>query len=207
MPFLDKIATPSGEIYLWHITESSQDLICLAINNSKIIIPNISSIKRKSQTLAWQICLNQNLSDYELTYTNGKPILHYPQNKNLQLSVSHNIQYACLYLNFSTPCGIDIEPISKKLARLKSKFCLLPEQQLLENYNQPLHLTYAIAWACKESLYKKHGKGYSFKNCYIVNSIHWETQTVELLLYINDSTTKEILHYTVLNNHVIAYTL
>ena len=79
----------------------------------------------------------------------GKPHLENGWN----ISISHANEFAAIMLNKNGACGIDIEKISPKIARIKHKFL---NDTDLKNITTEQNLT--IYWGAKEALYKYYGK-------------------------------------------------
>jgi phosphopantetheinyl transferase len=81
---------------------------------------------------------------------NGMPWL---QGSLASVSLSHSGPFAAVLINPQAPCGIDLEVIHEKAARLAPKF--LSENEL-EVYKPDAELG-TLLWAIKEAAYKRLG--------------------------------------------------
>ncbi len=146
-------------IGIWKISESAEWL------NSKLILDKedfeiFNSFKtelRKKHWLTYRILLKELIdskSELKILYNEfGKPYL---KNSNYKISVSHSVEFAAVIVSRKVPVGIDIEKISQRIERIKSKF--LSENELKDiNENFRLEKLY-IYWCAKEALYKLYGK-------------------------------------------------
>ena len=157
MPLLKPILTDTYRIYIWHITESLDDLILLLKTNLNKDFYNIKYLQHRKQYLAKLLILEYLELSKELFYnTNGKPFL-----KNKHISISHSGAYVAVGIS-DMEIGIDIEKNNEKLARIAHKFVHLDEQKFLRACPQT---GLQRIWTAKESIYKLVGKrGLSFKN-------------------------------------------
>lgn len=80
----------------------------------------------------------------------GKPYL---KNSKFHISLSHSGEYVTAIIS-KYKVGIDIQEISKKVEKIKSKF--LSKQELKQCDNDILRLN--RYWTAKEALYKGYGK-------------------------------------------------
>ncbi len=95
---------------------------------------------------------------YEIKYMNyGAPYL---TEQNTNISISHKNNY--VVLGFSPyKIGIDLEKISERIKKVKSKF--LTEQEINE-FSDETDEIYTQLWAAKEAIYKTIAPPISFKN-------------------------------------------
>lgn len=159
MPLLfhDILHAP-GEWGLWKIDESEHWL-------RKQLHPHphedtqLAAIKgeeRRREFLAARLLLHRMSGRAErgriLKDTDGKPHL---ENSLFYVSLSHTVGYSAA-LAHPRPCGIDVQRIVPRIARISGKFVapsearqLIPDSELLQ-----LHLI----WAAKEAMYKAYGR-------------------------------------------------
>jgi phosphopantetheinyl transferase len=140
------------QLGVWKITETEEELRSLFV--SKGYDPSTVSHTRKNtrlkQWIATRILLASFFNDAKILYDNlGKPKL----DNGWNISISHSYEFVAIVLNKKEDCGIDIEKIGDKVARIKHKF-LNPLD--LKKITSNKHLT--LYWGAKEALYKYYGK-------------------------------------------------
>jgi 4'-phosphopantetheinyl transferase len=99
----------------------------------------------------------------------GKP---YFLDNSAHFSVSHTNNYVALLLS-QTPCGIDIQTYSPKIARIATKFINAIEEDYLIGLNQTDYTAFLhVYWSAKEAVYKAYGKKeLAFKDIFITTAI------------------------------------
>jgi 4'-phosphopantetheinyl transferase len=142
----------SIKIGVWKVTETEEELLnsllILGFDESKIY--QTKNKQRLKQWLATRLLLASFFSDAKIIYDDlGKPHL----DNDWKISISHSNEFVAIILNNNDTCGIDIEKISEKVARIKHKF-LNPSD--LKTVITNKHLT--LYWGAKEALYKCYGK-------------------------------------------------
>lgn len=139
-------------IGVWKITETKDELIEAFVNIGldKETLLQTKNEQRLKQWLATRILLNEFFENIQISYDiYGKPQL----SNNWHISISHSNEFVAIIINKDNDCGIDIEKISDKVARIKHKFL---NDKDLENITSSEDLT--IYWGAKEALYKCYGK-------------------------------------------------
>lgn len=133
--------------------------------------------KRKSEWLAGRICakmalaglLEKNLDCTMRTYSidnreDGRPYVasNHRQKRKVHISISHSGQRAAA-LASPHRCGIDVQHRSDRLFRVRERFCLLDELQLLQqdrcDGDDDIDLL-NLLWAAKEAI----RKAYSYRH-------------------------------------------
>ena len=139
------------------------------------VIPqrNVSHPHKKLQHLAGRYLLKYLFPDFPIELIRiadtRKPFL---EDEAYHFSISHCGDYASVIVSPTKRVGVDSEIASDKLLRIQNKFLTLSELQL---FNQPQtsnfkpqtisNLQTALAWSCKESVFKWYGfGGLDFKN-------------------------------------------
>ncbi len=150
MPQIKHITFSEATIYLWHITESLDDLLQIFNDKMPEYLSKYKSELHRKQLLARHI-LQKRLDLDSILFKNkqGKPFL----NNGEYISISHADNYVGVAIS-KNDIGIDIEKTSDKLTRIISKFLNKNERNLpnqLDN-KQLLHI-----WTAKESIYKLMG--------------------------------------------------
>ena len=148
----------STQVGIWKIEETAEELSSRAILSSaeEDQLRSFKSETRKKQWLSYRILLNEMLPgnplflEYDLF---GKPAL---KEHSLFLSISHSGEYAAVIISKTHPVGIDIERITGRIERIRSKFLVPEEEKQIGEVNR-LEKLYVI-WGAKESLYKIYGR-------------------------------------------------
>jgi len=156
--FLKK-SVPNANIGVWEISESVDELYQrLTLTPAETeIFSALTSESRKLHWLSYRMIL-PHLIDWHnvsgISYDQyGKPFL---DNGVRHISVTHSGKYSALIASRTNSVGIDIERISEKIMRLRHKFLMPQELELLNKSSDPR--IYYIYWAAKEAIYKLHGK-------------------------------------------------
>lgn len=149
------------KIAVWHIAEpESFFLQKVPVSN------NVTHWHKRLQHLAGRYLLQELFPDFpyhliKIADTN-KPFL---PNEEYHFSISHCGDYAAVIVSKTNRVGIDIELVSNKVERIKSKF--LNEEEL-ESFGLQSKISsnlLTLLWSCKESVFKWYGDGkVDFKN-------------------------------------------
>lgn len=135
---------------IWKIEEDIDTLLSSLHNTG--YKDSISSEKRLLEQTAVRVLL-KTLIDQEKTIaysSNGKPYL---EDGSFNISISHTKGYAAVILSESSLVGIDIEYISDKVKRVRSRF--ISDSEYIDADNETIHLL--LHWSAKESMYKAIG--------------------------------------------------
>jgi len=138
---------------LWHITEDPDTLLELLDNDPFVTeqISHFTSIKRKCEYLASRCALNELLGKkVSITYLpTGRPTI---EGSDMNLSISHTGEWVVVLVHETKRVGIDIERVTDRLQRVKSKFLSDQELSFIDFQCEKPQL--AVMWATKEALYK-----------------------------------------------------
>ncbi len=164
MPILPVQKCHDGFLYIWHLTESLEELEkkSLRHNLRKSLI--YKHKQQRKQFLAKQILLKQHHYFEQLSYLpSGKPVL----NSGQHISITHSKNYLAIMV-LSQKVGIDLEQNQEKLAKVAGKFVNESDFILNTSKENP----YLWLWTAKESIYKLIGeKGLSLKKDIVVQHI------------------------------------
>ena len=152
MPILNKDISIQNNVKLWEITESWTELIDLFENDAEIntVIQNFQSESKKQQFLASRRLLKLEFGNWKTLHNpNGKP---QPISNSSEISISHDRGIVGI-IKSKNPCGIDIQEITPKVIRVKSKF--INENDFYWQSEKEKDLT--VIWCAKETLYKVNG--------------------------------------------------
>jgi phosphopantetheinyl transferase len=148
-------------IYVWHITESEEELlqgIELTPGSIERIASMNSGVHRKGYLSIRQLLRLAGYRDKDLFYTSdGKPHLK----DGMRISITHSFEYSALGIS-RHPIGIDMEKNREKIKLIASKF-VGDESNYIDRDKEVEFLT--VLWGAKESLYKIHpGGGLLFRH-------------------------------------------
>jgi 4'-phosphopantetheinyl transferase len=90
--------------------------------------------------------------EVELVYNEFKR--PYLKGRSEHISISHSHQWLAISLHKTEETGVDVEMIREKVINIKHKFCCDEELAFAKNDIDKL----TLLWACKEAIYKVHGK-------------------------------------------------
>ena len=145
MPLLLKKEENNIFIYVWKITESLDELTVLYPNIKSYIL---KTEKREKEFICSRILLNLYSKKLKISYSKfGNPVL----NNNQFISISHCSNLVCIAISKEN-IGIDLEEISEKTLKLKSKFVNDHHSKLNKEKT-------SLIWCIKESVFKYHKIG------------------------------------------------
>jgi len=202
VPIFDKDISIPDNVQLWNITEPWTELIQLFENDSEInsIIDNTKNESRKQQFLASRLLLKKEFGNWKtLTNSDGKPQL---LNGESEISITHDKKIVGL-IKSENPCGIDIQEVSIKVTRIKSKF--VNDKDLFSTSNKEVDLT--VLWCAKEALYKINGDpNIFFKEHMIIEETLDQNILVGKIIHPNyQQDYKMKVHF--IENYCLVYTL
>ena len=177
-------------IAVWEITKSINE-INTSFQNQEI--KKFKSKKRQLEFLCTRMLIQKINRNLKITYnTNGAPEL----NNNQFISISHTKKLIAVIIS-DKKSGIDIELISDKALKIKSKF--LSENDTLE-LNQEES---TLAWCAKESIYKWYQKrNINFReDIKILNILKSPSNKI----HVDFKNESIILDYLKINNHFLVY--
>jgi len=197
-----KNISASIKIGIWKITEMENELFNLMLNLGfdKAAISKTNNKQHLKQWMATRLILATFFDDAKIIYDDlGKPSL----TNGWNISISHSNEFVAIILNKNEHCGIDIEKISEKPARIKHKF-LNPED--LKNITSNEHLT--LYWGAKEALYKYYGKKevLFIEHLFIENFSTNKDNFQGKIVMSNFKKTVDMT-YKIIDNYILVYTL
>lgn len=146
------IPTDGGQIGIWQLTESSDELLAYFSPEEPVDSDYLkySYEKRKVEWLATRVLLKQMLgAEFKITYSeSGKPILTHSNYKFL--SISHSREFVTVYIHPDCELGIDLECISRNYNSIERRY--LSDAELVQtNADSVLQCLY---WCAKEAIFK-----------------------------------------------------
>ncbi len=153
MLILNEKTDNNAILAMWKVEESVEELLAMLFNRPEHLtaIGKMGAEKRQKEYLVSRVLLNTVLNDDKTIayHPNGAP---YITDHSYNISIAHTGQYVTILLHPTAKVGIDIERISDKVVRVKSKFLAEAEMAMLDPDNNKTQL--ALLWAAKEALYK-----------------------------------------------------
>lgn len=181
-------------IYIWHITESFEELNTLSLTQSSLerIYGMRSELHQKGFLSVRHLLKQAGYTDNDLYYDNyGKPYLK----DGKHISITHSFIFSAIIIS-DTPVGIDIEKQRAKILRIAHKFTTIKDYNHLTNESDLIRKL-TIVWGAKESLYKIYKQeGLSFlQDIYVYD------------FQLNDSETTATITFKKNTNFYIVYFL
>lgn len=205
MPLVQTLNTINkSQILVWKIDESLAQLVSETQEMYNDQIRQFANNNRKKQWLACRLLLSKILkTDYiEVRYSeNGKPFL--PDGMG-EISFSHTTDYVAVAFNANERIGVDIEKLSPRIHKVRSKFISENEEQWLKKSDQSIELLYLI-WGAKESVVKlSSDRTLDFKKSIEVQEINYkQSGSFDVKCNLFDDFLKA--HYTTIENHMLTY--
>lgn len=162
---LYKVLNPNSksQIGIWELTESIEELYQQINLTQKemVVFEFFKNDRRRIEWLATRALLKC-FGEYVIAYhDNGRPYL---ENSHIHISISHTKGWVVIALNEVGRVGIDVEVVSEKAYRSRSKFVRDVELKPLDFFIEE-KAYYTLIWACKEAIFKKYSylKSLEFK--------------------------------------------
>lgn len=191
---------------IWKIEESLETLLSKLTNKSDLhdFISGTTSNARILERVAVRVLL-KTLIGQEKTinyYPNGKP---YFEDQTINISISHTRGYVAVILSQSPLLGIDIEYISDRVKRIRSRF--ISESEYIDPENEVLHLL--LHWSGKETMYKalSRNKIDLKDNFHIKRFSPSEKGSFEASETFTDDNLHFTIQYLITDEYVMTYTV
>ncbi|MFI3263286.1 MAG: 4'-phosphopantetheinyl transferase superfamily protein [Rikenellaceae bacterium] len=154
MALLRHYTTPyfSGNIYLWEITETLDELITLAQldEDEKTTLKDFKSHNRQLEWCATRALLQTINKGAKIKYnSSGAPYI----NENCYISISHTNNCAVIALS-PQRVGVDIERRNRNFNKIAHRYISEQELSVIEKSNIDINNAQAILWSFKESVFK-----------------------------------------------------
>ena len=153
MALVKKIKTEFGELGIWQLAESSEDLKAQFHFSQKEQeeYDGIKAERRKREYLAARLCLANLLSgNPEIEYLkSGKPIL---KNNEKEISITHSAELVAVLVS-DRKIGIDAENTDRNIDKVSTRFLHKQEFETLNNSKDPQVGT-VLYWSAKEAIFK-----------------------------------------------------
>ena len=155
MPLLFRENIDNGEIGIWKISESIDDLLLLArlTESDSMAFSEIKAPHRKKEWLTVRVLLNE-LSDKQtrISYHNdGRP---FAENSIFNISISHTGIYVAIVLHSKAIPGIDIELVNRQVGRVANRFLSNDEKSNCFEGKELSNFRLLMHWCAKEAIFK-----------------------------------------------------
>ncbi len=208
MPFEEKINSSFGDIAIWDLNDSLEELFQQSSlsDSEQERFNTFTAERRKKEFLATRILLDKLLkSKDEIIYPDisGKPGLKH-SNKNI--SISHSVDFATLIIS-DKKVGIDIEQTTRNIDRVASRFLHPTEKDFIQKQENQQN-TKVLFWCGKEAIFKcTELQGIEFNKEIIIHPFELNTTEGEFkaTLYKNNQHFAYLLKYRFFKNNVIVY--
>ncbi|MDU1889733.1 MAG: hypothetical protein E6767_03505 [Dysgonomonas sp.] len=150
MLYSKKYITDTTLIGIWKVEESREEMLSTLAHHEWVeLIQTIKSESRVLEILAARLLLKELAGEEKQVYYNssGKPFL---SDNSFHISVSHTKKFIAVALNKKKPIGLDIEQISDKIQRVKSR--VIAKDEYIDSDNELVHLL--LHWSAKEAMFK-----------------------------------------------------
>lgn len=155
MPLLVEHSLPLWGI--WKIEESSEELLKLLENKQPYysFVTDTMTEARKREWLASRVLVKRLLGfEPDISYTDaGAPFL---VGLSKRISISHTKGFAAVILSDNPAAGIDIEYMSDRVKKIRTRFMSASEDSQIDEYYETEHLL--VYWSAKETLFKMIGQ-------------------------------------------------
>jgi len=196
--------TPESIIWaVREIHEPVDDLLNLLQKKEQYLpyLSQITSETRKKEWLTVRVLLKEMLGEEkEIIYTStGKPYL---SDNSYQISISHTKGFVAVALHPEMKIGIDIERISPRIQKIRSRFMNEKEEANLNKEHEEVHLL--LYWSAKESMFKiLEEQDVDFKTCLHINSFNPVLNSLSCFSAYETKTEKqqEFSGYYLVNTH------
>ena len=166
MPIFFQHTTPDCQLILWEIQETESFFTATVPEFGHLQVP--AHPQRRLQFWVGRFLLRQLMPNFPIgsieVAESGRPYLN---DDSLYFSISHTDGFAAAIVSQTQAVGIDVECISDKPKRVRSKFLIDTEQGILfksmESAGYTEHQVYSLAWSVKEAAFKAlHQTGVDF---------------------------------------------
>ncbi|NDV78801.1 4'-phosphopantetheinyl transferase superfamily protein [Dysgonomonas sp. 511] len=150
MLYLKHCITDHTSIAIWKVEEPEEDLLSQISRQEWIEnIHEIKSPSRRLEILCARILIRELTGEEKEVYYNdsGKPFL---ADHSYHISVSHTRGYVAVAINKTKDIGLDIEQISDKIKRVRSR--LIASDEYINDDKELIHLL--LHWSAKEAMFK-----------------------------------------------------
>lgn len=206
MPFYRNFRVPDGDIGIWKLTESPDELLDqIDLSESdRQKYKSFKSARRQTEFLATRLLLDAlSIEKKEICYTSsGKPWLE----EGPKISISHSADFAAVFLS-EKQIGIDIEQCSRNIGKIADRFLHPMEKAVIAKTDNQKFST-LLFWAAKEAVFKCYNtQGINFKEqMQLEGFVPGREGSFTAAVKVDQKETKSYrLRYFTIENNVLAY--
>ncbi len=198
-------------IHLWEITESLEELLDIPVltEDETNIVMSFRKDNRKKEILASRALLQSVIPGAHIHYVNKNPQL---TDIDKEISITHSDNKVMIQLKEKDElCGVDLQEITDKAVRVKTKFLHPSEIQLMDQHEFDTLLLCNLLWSTKETAYKafanicEQEEVIEFKTQFIFKEIDSETNTLKGQFIEKNKRTEFILGFSVQEGYVVSW--
>lgn len=204
MPLFKSISVPGGLLSVWHITESSDDLL-VHFSPDETTDPAFAKFtfeKRKTEWLATRALIKQMIgSTFQISYTeSGKPLLNHPLYSHI--SISHSREFVAVLIHSQLAVGIDIESMNRNYAPIRKKY--LSETELENVSEHPVYQ--CLYWCAKEAVFKiAEEDGVDFRKQIQISAFDFQQNSFSARFISANKERVYQLHHTSFHSHCMVW--
>ncbi len=208
MPFEEKIHTSHGDIAIWDLDDSVEELQQQSSLSDfeQQRFETFTAERRKKEFLATRILLHSLLENKdEIVYpdSTGRPFL---KNSKKNISISHSLDFAVVIVS-DKKIGIDIEQTNRNIDRVAKRFLHPSEQEFISKQENQQNAK-ILFWSAKEAIFKcSEFQGIEFNEQIIIHPFNLNKTEGEFkasLLY-NKQKINYLLKYRFFKNNIMVY--
>jgi phosphopantetheinyl transferase (holo-ACP synthase) len=198
-------------IHLWEITESFENLceITNLTEEERDIVDSFRKVSRKKEILASRALLQSIIPDGHIHYVNKNPQL---TDLDKEISISHTDNKVMIQINEGGElCGVDIQELTEKATRVKTKF-LSPKEMEMVEFHPLNNLTLTnLLWSAKETAFKAFAsvcqqiEVIEFKTQLLMDEINGENNQITGHFIEQNSRTPFTLGFSVQEEYVVTW--
>ena len=198
-------------IHLWEITESLIELLDIPVltEEETNIVMSFRKDNRKKEILASRALLQSIIPDAHIHYVNKNPQL---TDIDKEISITHSDNKVMIQLKEKDElCGVDLQEITDKAVKVKSKFLHPSEIQYMDEHEFDTLLLCNLLWSAKETAYKafanicEQEEVIEFKTQFIFKEIDSELKTMKGQFIEKNKRTEFTLGFSVQKKYVVTW--
>ncbi|MEN8929047.1 MAG: 4'-phosphopantetheinyl transferase superfamily protein [Flavobacteriales bacterium] len=205
------VLTFHPSVHLWEITESFENLceITILTEEERDIVDSFRKVTRKKEILASRALLQSVIPDGHIHYVNKNPQL---TDLKKEISISHTDNKVMIQIKEGGElCGVDIQEVSDKATRVKTKFLSPKEMEMVEFHNlNSLSLT-NLLWSAKETAYKafasvcEQEEVIEFKSQLLTDEINEEKRQITGHFVERNKRTPFVIGFSIQKDYVVTW--
>ncbi len=198
-------------IHLWEISETLEELLDIPklTEDETNIVMSFRKDDRKKEILASRALLQSVIPGAHIHYVNKNPQL---TGIDKEISITHSDNKVMIQLREKDElCGVDLQEITEKAVRVKTKFLHPSEIQLMEEHFWETSLLCNLFWSAKEAAFKAFASNceqkevIEFKTQFIFKEIDSESNTMKGHFIEKNKRTAFKISFSVQEDYVVSW--